>query len=85
MPAQNKLFIRDGRTSQDYEIPVVNNTVDAREFRSIREVATIANTKAGGGLQVFDAGLENTAVKKSEISSRLVLGQNLLGSMIMMG
>jgi citrate synthase len=64
------LHIRDSRTSSNYEIPIWRNTIDARALRAIKAASLVSNTKAGGGLQVYDAGLQNTAVKVSAISSR---------------
>jgi citrate synthase len=71
--AQGKLFVRDSRTSRDYEILISNNTINASDFQKIQLSSNGRSmTKASGPL-LYDPGMENTAVKKTEIIGRFVL------------
>lgn len=65
------LLVRDSRTNLEYTIPIVRNSVAASEFKKFKNLTDGPQfAKAGRGLQVFDPGLENTAIKESHISSR---------------
>lgn len=62
--SEGRLFVKDSRTSREYEIPIHRNSVYANAFKRIKA----PGAKVGGsdenadGLRVFDPGLQNTAV-----------------------
>ena len=64
------LFVRDSRTSLDYEIPIERNYISATAFKKINAPAADANRadKVGGGLRVHDPGLQNTTVVETGVS-----------------
>ena len=62
--SEGRLFVKDSRTSREYEIPIYRNSVFANAFKRIKAPGTkIGETdKTADGLHVFDPGLQNTAV-----------------------
>lgn len=62
--SEGRLFIKDSRTSHEYEIPIHRNGIPATAFKTIKAPGTILNRadKDADGLRVFDPGLQNTAV-----------------------
>nr|QTE75995.1 ZopR3 [Diffractella curvata]BBU42028.1 putative citrate synthase [Diffractella curvata] len=65
-PTNGTLFVRDSRTKQEYEIPIVDNAVLAVDFKNIRGYSDGSKMR---GLLLYDPGLQNTAIKRSQISS----------------
>lgn len=68
MAHQPRLLVHDERTQQQYAIPIENNTIPAVAFKSIKaqvEGSDIRD-KVGNGLRLFDPGLVNAAVAKSD-------------------
>jgi citrate synthase len=61
---EEKLLVKDTRTSLEYEIPITRNAVSATDFCKIKGRATAANRadKVSSGLRIYDPGLQNTAV-----------------------
>ena len=62
--SEGTLFVRDSRTSQEYEIPIHRNAVRATAFKAIKAPGDGTNRadKVASGLRVFDPGLQNTTV-----------------------
>jgi citrate synthase len=65
-----KLFVKDSRTGQNYEIEIQNNAVNAAEFSQIKASAqgTKISDNVQGGLRIYDPSLEAIAVKKSNLT-----------------
>ena len=65
-----RLFVKDSRTSYEYEIPIHRNGVRATDFKRIKAAGTNLNRadKVADGLRVFDPGLQNTAVVETSIT-----------------
>ncbi len=55
------LTIRDNRTGREYEVPITDGTIRARDLYQIRD-------DADNGLVSFDPGMFNTAVCRSSIA-----------------
>lgn len=65
----DSLSITDSRTGKTYDIPIVRNAVKANDFRQIQ--GNCVGSRADymdGGLKLFDAGYQNTAVVESAIT-----------------
>ena len=60
---EGTLAITDSRTGETYELPVVEGSVRAMDLRQIKV------DEGDLGLVVYDPGLENTAVARSEVTS----------------
>ena len=59
--SEGRLFVKDSRTSREYEIPIHRNSVYANAFKRIKAPGAGSDDNADG-LRVFDPGLQNTAV-----------------------
>ena len=68
--SEGRLFVKDSRTSHEYEIPIHRNGVRATAFKRIKAPGTKFNSadKVADGLRVFDPGLQNTAVVETSIT-----------------
>ena len=65
------LRVHDGRTSQDYTIPVTDNNVKGSDLTKIKGPVRDGDNSAptgGSWLKVHDAGFQNTVVMKSSIA-----------------
>lgn len=60
------LLIQDSRTSKQYTISVTSDTITAVDFQKI--------TSPTGKLALYDPGLQNTIIKKTQITGRYVVG-----------
>ncbi|OKL57051.1 hypothetical protein UA08_07374 [Talaromyces atroroseus] len=62
--SDGSLYIKDSRTSREYEIPIHRNTVLATAFKKIKASLNGANKadKVADGLRLYDPGLQNTTV-----------------------
>lgn len=67
-PAANNLHITDSRTMRDYTIPIINNAVQAIDFKQISTSTSTASQNVSVGLRIFDPGLQNTAVMESAVT-----------------
>ncbi|KAJ9143311.1 Citrate synthase [Pleurostoma richardsiae] len=72
MQQKDTLTVTDNRTSRSYEIPIVNNTINATDFKWISAAQEFTGDHAldryRTGLKVMDPGFQNTAVAESEIT-----------------
>ncbi|KAL2004489.1 hypothetical protein VTN00DRAFT_3461 [Thermoascus crustaceus] len=68
--SSGKLLVKDSRTSLEYEIPIHRNAVNATALKQIKAPGAGTNNadKVGGGLRIYDPGLQNTAVVETDIS-----------------
>ena len=68
--SEGNLFVKDSRTSLEYEIPIHRNSIHATAFKNIRAPAIHSHSanKVADGLRVYDPGLQNTAVVESSTS-----------------
>ena len=68
MPTQDKLLVQDTRTRKRYEIPIENNSISAVSLKAIKGPVEGSHPadKVSHGLRVYDPGLVNTAVGKSD-------------------
>jgi len=69
--SNNSLSIRDNRTGKTYNIPIIDNSISATDFKAIS--APLApgereENETDKGLRVSDRGFLNTAVLRSEIT-----------------
>ena len=68
--SEGVLHITDSRTSQEYQIPIHRNAIQAVDFQAIK--GPVANSdladQVGNGLRLFDLGFKNTAVSESKIT-----------------
>nr|ANF07286.1 citrate synthase-like protein [Paecilomyces fulvus] len=64
------LFVKDSRTSLNYEIPIHRNAIAATAFKKIKAPVSGSDPadKVDGGLRVHDPGLQNTTVVETDIS-----------------
>ena len=71
--SEGKLFVKDSRTSLEYEIKIHRNSIPASAFKEIRAPAASSSRvdKAADGLRVYDPGLQNTAVVETSTSFAL--------------
>ncbi len=71
--SEGKLFVKDSRTSLEYEIKIHRNGVPASAFKKIKAPAASSPPadKAADGLRVYDPGLQNTAVVETSTSFAL--------------
>ena len=67
--SEGKLYVKDSRTSQEYEIPIKRNTVPAGAFKQIKGPVTDSTRRDQGrsALKVYDPGLANTATIESDL------------------
>ncbi|KAH8804394.1 putative citrate synthase [Xylogone sp. PMI_703] len=56
------LLVQDSRTSKQYTIPITADTVSATDFQKI--------TSPTGKLALYDPGLQNTIIKKTQVTGR---------------
>lgn len=70
MDRNEKLLVHDQRTNKSYEIPIENNAIAATSLRAIKGPVegSRKQDKVGNGLRVYDPGLVNTAVGKTDIT-----------------
>lgn len=69
-PKRESLHIIDDRTGSYYSIPIVNNAINASDFKKVtapEDKAYPAN-QTENGLRVYDPGYSNTAVSHSKIT-----------------
>jgi len=68
--SEGKLFVKDSRTSREYEIPIQRNAIPANAFKQIKGPATDPTRvdKGSSGLKVYDPGLANTATIESKLT-----------------
>ena len=64
------LYIKDSRTSLEYQIPIRRNAVNAADFQAIKGPVTKSPVadQVGNGVRLFDPGFKNTAVSESKIT-----------------
>lgn len=64
------LYIKDSRTSLEYEIPIQRNSIQATEFKKIKCHAegSCRADKVANGLRIYDQRLLNTAVSENHIT-----------------
>jgi hypothetical protein len=69
------LFVKDSRTSLNYEIPIHRNAISATAFKKIKAPVSGSDPadKVDGGLRVHDPGLQNTTVVETDISFSYVV------------
>ena len=67
--SEGKLFIKDSRTSREYEIPITHDAVPASAFGKIKGPVTDPTRidKGSRGLKIYDPGLANTATIESSL------------------
>lgn len=67
--SEDKLFVKDSRTSREYEIPITRNAVPAGAFGQIKGPVTDPTRidKGSRGLRIYDPGLANTATIESSL------------------
>ena len=68
--SNGSLYIRDSRTSREYEIPIRRNTILATDLKNIKASAHGANRadKVADGLRVHDPGRQNTTVVETSMT-----------------
>ncbi|CRG87378.1 citrate synthase [Talaromyces islandicus] len=68
--SDDRLIVVDSRTNQSYDIPIVDNSVRATDFRYISPVGFGAGPleRFAKGLRILDPGFQNTAVTESQIT-----------------
>jgi len=66
----DKLFVKDSRTSRNYEIPIRRNTISSASFKQIKvpEAGSNPADKVHDGLRLYDPGLEHTAISESKMT-----------------
>ncbi len=63
------LDILDNRTGRQYNIPILNNAIDAKYLQAISaDGDNHVKTRPVDGLRVLDPGFQSTAVTKSRIT-----------------
>ncbi|KAK7033195.1 citrate synthase [Favolaschia claudopus] len=70
-PGSNTLTVRDNRTGKSYQIPIVDNSISATDFKAIkasRVAGEREENETEKGLRLADRGFLNTAVLRSEIT-----------------
>jgi citrate synthase len=73
--SEGTLFVKDSRTSKEYEIPITRNSVKAADFKQIVGPAEGTNPAdhVAKGLRLFDPGVQHTATHESKITWVYVL------------
>ena len=68
--SEGTLFVKDSRTSHQYEIPIHRNSVLASDFQQMAGPSTGSDPadKVSKGLRLFDPGLHHTASHESKIT-----------------
>ena len=68
--SEGTLFVKDSRTSREYEIPISRNAVPAGAFKQIKGPVTDTTRIDRGsvGLKLYDPGLANTATIESRLT-----------------
>jgi citrate synthase len=68
--SKDSLLVRDNRTGRSYDIPIVNNTISASDFKQMKAPrrGEPEEHETERGLRVFDRGFLNTAVISSTIT-----------------
>jgi citrate synthase len=68
--SSSRLTIFDSRTGRSYEIPVVNNAIQAIHLQKISLPRCISNLAPHNesGILILDRGFKNTAVLESKIT-----------------
>lgn len=68
--SEGKLYIKDTRTCQDYEIPIIQNTVKAADLCKIHAPVGDSDPadRVDKGLRLLDAGFHNTAGHESKVT-----------------
>ncbi|OKL55969.1 hypothetical protein UA08_08749 [Talaromyces atroroseus] len=68
--SEGTLFVKDSRTSKEYEIPITRNSVKAADFKKIVGPAEGTNPAdhVAKGLRLFDPGVQHTATHESKIT-----------------
>ncbi|KAJ7650174.1 peroxysomal citrate synthase [Roridomyces roridus] len=70
-PGTNSLSVRDNRTGKTYNVPIVDNSISATDFKAMRAPSAPGErpeNETEKGLRVSDKGFLNTAVMRSEIT-----------------
>lgn len=68
--SEGTLLVKDSRTSREYKIPIIRNSVAAASFKQIKGPITDTTRidKGSVGLKVYDPGLANTATIESKLT-----------------
>ena len=80
LPSEGSLLVCDSRTSCQYEIPITNNTVNASDFQNIKLPSKGRSLTKASGLRLYDPGMQNTAIKKTQITGRYACYVSLIHS-----